>query len=265
VTTNEQMSNAPVYYALAQAQFNPISAMAKYIVEIQDALRRVGYTLFETQEIPQLTFVGGPSAAPSVATLTTWRLTKADQTSGFVVNPSSLVFHTTHYQTHQQFLDALLQGIEAVNTVVSLEHLSRLGLRYLNAVLPDGSETVDQYLAKGLHGVQFGANQRYASMEAVFDTETAPLISEGTLVTRVHRLTGLVGFPSDMVPAGLLVREKFVRTNPTLHAVIDMDHFVRGTMPVSSDSIRAQAQSLHAGVRRAFEAIASTHAKAVWA
>jgi uncharacterized protein (TIGR04255 family) len=85
---NEPMSNAPVCYALAQAQFNPISAMAKYIVEIQDVLRRVGYTLFEAQEIPQLTFADGASAAPSLGTLTTWRLTKADQTSGFVVNPS---------------------------------------------------------------------------------------------------------------------------------------------------------------------------------
>jgi uncharacterized protein (TIGR04255 family) len=262
---NEPMSNAPVYYALAQAQFNPISAMAKYIVEIQDVLRRVGYTLFETQEIPQLTFAAGSSSAPSLGALTTWRLTKADQTSGFVVNSSSLVFHTTHYQTHQQFLDILLQGIEAVNTIVSLDHFSRLGLRYLNAVLPDDGETVDQYLTQGLHGVHFGASQRYASMEAVFDTETTPLISEGTLVTRVHRLTGAVGFPSDMVPAGLMVRDKFVRTTPTLHAVIDMDHFVRGTMPVSSDSIRAQAQSLHAGVRLAFEAIATAHARAVWA
>jgi len=36
------MTKAPVYYALAQAQFNPVTAMAKYVDEIQDILRREG-------------------------------------------------------------------------------------------------------------------------------------------------------------------------------------------------------------------------------
>ena len=40
---SEKMSNAPVYYALAQAQFNPVAAMAKYVYEVQDLLRRDGY------------------------------------------------------------------------------------------------------------------------------------------------------------------------------------------------------------------------------
>ena len=35
---SEKMSNAPVHYALAQAQFNPVAAMAKYVNEVQDRL-----------------------------------------------------------------------------------------------------------------------------------------------------------------------------------------------------------------------------------
>lgn len=34
------MSNAPVYYALAQAQFNPVAAMSKYVDQIQDEGRQ---------------------------------------------------------------------------------------------------------------------------------------------------------------------------------------------------------------------------------
>jgi uncharacterized protein (TIGR04255 family) len=37
---SKKMSNAPVYYALAQVQFNPVAAMAKYVDDIQDILRR---------------------------------------------------------------------------------------------------------------------------------------------------------------------------------------------------------------------------------
>ena len=45
------MSNAPVYYALAQARFNPVAAMSKYVDQIQDRLRREGYPLFESQQV----------------------------------------------------------------------------------------------------------------------------------------------------------------------------------------------------------------------
>lgn len=54
---SEKMSNAPVYYAVAQAQFNPVAAMAKYVDEVQDILRRKGYTLFEPQEVTQLQLI----------------------------------------------------------------------------------------------------------------------------------------------------------------------------------------------------------------
>ncbi len=48
------MSNAPVYYALAQAHFNPVAAMSKYVDQIQDRLRREGYPLFEPQQVTHL-------------------------------------------------------------------------------------------------------------------------------------------------------------------------------------------------------------------
>ena len=44
---NEKMSNAPVYYALAKVQFNPITKMADFVSGIQDILRLKGYTRFE--------------------------------------------------------------------------------------------------------------------------------------------------------------------------------------------------------------------------
>ena len=43
----EKMSNAPVYYALAQVRFNPLAALEQYIPAIQDSLRREGFPDFE--------------------------------------------------------------------------------------------------------------------------------------------------------------------------------------------------------------------------
>ncbi|XSG86662.1 MAG: TIGR04255 family protein [Methylohalobius sp. ZOD2] len=138
------MSNAPVYYALVQVKFNPVAAMAKYVDEIQDHLRREGYTLFEPQQVTHLQFRSAPAGQapnePQVGHTTSWLITKGDRTAGFILNASSLTFHTTHYETHNEFIPELLLGLKAVHDVVNLEHLDRLGLRYLDAVLPKSGE-----------------------------------------------------------------------------------------------------------------------------
>jgi uncharacterized protein (TIGR04255 family) len=265
---SEKMSNAPVYYALAQAQFNPVAAMAKYVDDVQDVLRREGYTLFEPQEVTQLEFIstlGEAPAEPKVTQVHTWLITKADRSSGFILGPSALTYHTTHYETRDEFLPELIRALKAVHNVVSLDHLSRLGLRYLDAVLPATGETVEMYLADGLHGIKFGATQRYALNESVFETESGPLLTQGTLVTRVHRATSQLSFPPDMVPKGLVPMKRFESKSVLSHAIIDTDHFVEGKMPLDFAKILAQFVSLHDTIKLAFEATTTDHARKTWA
>lgn len=265
---SEKMSNAPVYYALAQARFNPVGAMAKYVDEVQDRLRRDGYTLFESQQVTHLQFAAASSQAPiepQVAHTLSWLITKGDRTSGFILGTSSITFHTTHYETSHEFIPELVRGLQAVNAVAELDHVDRLGLRYLDAVLPQSHEKVADYLVGGLHGVQFGATPRYALNESVFETASGPLLSTGTLVARVHRMTSPLGFPPDMVPNGLVLMPKFAINEILDHAVIDIDHFVEGAMPLDFPAIDSQLSSLQATIRQAFEATITDHARAIWA
>lgn len=262
-----KMTKAPVYYALAQAQFNPVAAMAKYVDEIQDILRREGYTLFEPQETTQLQFAGFAGQVPTKPELmqvTNWIISKSDRTAGFILGSSSLAFHTTHYETRNEFLPELVQGLQAVHKVVSLEHIARLGLRYLDAVIPGEGETVSQYLAGGLQGVSFGAKQRYSMSESVFETETGPLVKSGTLVARIYCATALLGYPPDLIPHGLQPMSRFQINDVASHAVMDADHFVEGTMPIDFEQIKQQMASLHAGIKQSFEATITPHAEEVW-
>jgi uncharacterized protein (TIGR04255 family) len=258
------MANAPVYYALAQAQFNPVAAMAKYVDEIQDIFRHQGFTLFDTQHISELQFVGQNASNPELRQVTNWVITKADRTAGFILGSSSMIYHTTHYDTRNDFLPELIQGLNAVHEVVTLDHIARLGLRYLDAVLPSKGETVSQYLVEGLNGISFGAKQRYAMSESVFDTETAPLVQSGTLVSRVYRGEGSLGFPPDLIPYGLQTMSRFQIAEEVSHAIIDTDHFVEGTMPVDFDRIKEQLASLHAIIKQSFEATITPFAKEAW-
>ena len=266
VVSNKKMENAPIYYALSQAQFNPINAMAKYIDEIQDLLRLKGYTLFGTQKNAQLKFdisAKTPSTV-EVVELLTWSFTKPDRSAGFILSSSFLTYHTTNYDTRNEFLPPLLVGLKAVHEVVQIEHLSRLGLRYLNAVLPSEGENVDEYLVDGVRGMHFGAKQRYALCESVFDTDTEPLLSQGTLVNRVHRVSKPLGYPPDIAPNDLIPLEHFKIDQEIPHAVIDTDHFIEGFMPLDFNKIEHQLVSLHASVKQAFEATTTDRARTIW-
>jgi uncharacterized protein (TIGR04255 family) len=266
---NRRMSNAPVYYVLAQAQFNPVAAMANYINEIQDKLRLEGYTLFEAEKITQLHFDTSSSlshAKAEILELPIWRITKSNRSTGFILGQSYLAYHTTNYQTHKQFFGELLLGLETIHSIIKLEHLSRLGLRYLNAVLPKKHETVDQYLIDGLHGVHFEAATRYSLSESVFDTNIDLSPFNGTLVNRVYRKTGLLGFPPDMTPNnGLSLMPRFANKENFSHAVIDIDHFIEGQMALNFEQIENQLISLHKCIKDVFKATISPHANKTWA
>ena len=97
-----KLTNAPVYYTIAQAQFNPIAAMANYINELQDVFRLQGYTLFDPGKITQLIFRDSPPRA-EVIELPIWRITNTDKTSGFILGQTHLTYHSTHYQDHYHY------------------------------------------------------------------------------------------------------------------------------------------------------------------
>ncbi len=261
------MANAPVYYVLAQAKFAPVAAMGdKFINEIQDQLRREGYPLFEQQNIAQLQLISSPGEVePKVAHSVSWLITKEDRTAGFILTTSSLAFHTTHYETNEKFIPELLHGLEIVHNVVKLGHISRLGLRYLDAVLPLANETIADYLVNGLHGIDFKAKKNYTLIESVFQTESGPLLSNGKLIARVLQLTSaLLGYPSDLLQHGLVPMKRFKIEEPCEHAIIDIDHFVEGHMPLDFVKIKKQLLSLHTVIKEAFKATTTGHAEHAW-
>lgn len=262
---NKKMSNAPVYYTIAQAQFNPIAAMANYINDVQDKFRHEGFTLFETQKIKHLQF--DTSSTPlntEVVDVPVWRITKSDRSAGFILYQSQVVYHTTHYQTHTHFFNEFLLGLKIIHSIIKLDHLSRLGLRYLNAVLPNKKENIDQYLVDGLHGIYVDATQRYSLNEAVFDTNPQSSSIKGTLVNRVHCRTGQLGYPPDMIPSGLSQKPQFAKEDISTHAIIDIDHFIEGLMQLNLEQLKIHLNFLHTHIKQAFDATTTKHAKKIW-
>lgn len=115
-----------------------------------------------------------------------------------------------------------------------------------------------------MHGVNIEANPRYSLHESVFDTKIDPNSLPGTLVNRVYCRPGSLGYPPDIAPHELLPMPKFGTESITLHAVIDIDHFIEGQMSLDFEKIKIQLSSLHKKIKQAFNATITDFAKEVW-
>lgn len=263
-----RMSNAPVYYVLAQIKFTPVKAMKKYVDDIQDALRLQGYPLFESRESTQLKFeFNTPSepAQPAFETVQHWYMSDLKRTSGFVLGNDFITFQTTEYDTHQPFIKELMKGFTAVMDHPKPALVTRLGLRYLDAVLPENGETIEQYLCEGLHGINLELDQIQSVNELVFQTKVGPIVENGFLVTRLHKMRGQLGFPPDMIPVGVDMIQRFRTEHELWHGIIDTDHYVEGSMPAVVDVIEKQLTSLHSVVKGTFNKMISQYAIDKWA
>jgi uncharacterized protein (TIGR04255 family) len=263
----ERMTNAPVYYALIQVKFTPVAAMAKYVPEIQDALRVEGFPLFEVDNTTRLKFeIKNPNEPPvhSFENVAEWLMVSADKRSGFILGHDFITFHTTSYDTHEPFISASLLGLSKVLEFAKPSFISRIGLRYLDAVLPEGDEVVEQYLAKELHDVDFGLTPVQSIQEAVYQTSIGPSTPNSFLVTRVHKMNGQLGFPPDMVPRGLHPLDRFSNTPAKLHGIIDTDHYAEGTIPTDIQQIEKSMISLHSKIKEAFENMVTGFALSKW-
>ncbi|WP_454869792.1 TIGR04255 family protein [Pseudomonas putida] len=257
------LKNAPVYYALAQAKFNPVAAMAKFSTDIQEVMRRVGYTVFEVEDTQSVDYGNthdGESVKPLVSTTKNWFFTTSDRSCGYVLGQDFLTFQSTKYLDREQFFRALCDGLKIVHEVVQLERVFRLGIRYLNAVIPDEGETVDQYLNPSIQGVNFGLPILGGLWEAGYRTE-----SGGLLIAKVYQAPNApLGFPQDLVPRSVQLMPRFNREESFAHAVLDMDLFVEETMPVDTAAIYERLLSFHGDLARCFHAIATPHAFTRW-
>ncbi|MGF1528703.1 MAG: TIGR04255 family protein [Candidatus Competibacterales bacterium] len=261
------MPNAPIYYALAQAKFNPVLNMSRYVDEVQDELRRLGYTLFEQTEHNHLHIsgvMGTNDIQPRLDKITTWLMSDRDRRAGFILRNDTIMYHTTHYKTRREFIPEFVKGIKAVHDIVKLDHISRLGVRALDAILPSEGETPENYLIKRLAGLPDRGNQIQASFETIIETNPEGFDWKGQMIAKMYRAKIPLGYPPGLNPFGLRPMERFRRSEPMLHAVIDIDHTVEKMIDLDWPAVESQMFKLYEMLKELFLSMVSEHAKEVW-
>jgi uncharacterized protein (TIGR04255 family) len=153
-----------------------------------------------------------------------------------------------------------MDGLGLLDRMVGgLSFVERVGLRYLDAVIPREGETLGQYLipeALGLYGRLKGRTKHTFS-------ETMAESAEGSLISRAVVQEGPVGFPPDLLLNELKITQSFANFSG-LHAILDTDAFIAERMPFNLEEVNKRLGVLHDRVNEAFRALVTPHALDAW-
>jgi uncharacterized protein (TIGR04255 family) len=210
-----RLANAPITLALCQIRFSNIRDMATYVPKVQAALRKDGYRLDMSAQVQELVF--GPQG-PMTRPYERWEFLNVEKTRSVVLTEQFAAFQTTAYTTFEDFVPEVTRLMDALAGAGADILITRVGLRYVNAVIPSQGKTWRTYLNPTLHGIQLPSlTGHLAAYHVVGET------SHGRLLARMTQNTEGLLVPIDVGQQNLALQ----RQSPSAGAVItliDIDH-----------------------------------------
>lgn len=262
----KRLTNAPVYYTVAQVRFNPVLDLDGYIPSIQSKMRAARFPDYKKEVVQGLVlpFGGVDQGQVAVRTVTPqsrYLFGDIDGRSLFLLEANALSFQTTRYDTFEIFSAAFLKGLGIVHDALRLDFVDRIGLRYLDAVQPskDG-ETLREFLVQEVLGLALrGEGQLQQSV-----SETIVSSAAGQLVSRVLIRNGHVGLPFDLVGFSPAIDLRFTQRE-SLHAIVDTDASFGHREVFELPKVEARMAALHDDIVKSFYATVTRHALDSWA
>jgi uncharacterized protein (TIGR04255 family) len=260
-------SNPPIFYTVAQIRFNPILTLKNYVDQVQERLRKASYPDFRKSQSIKLNiaqFVGKPSSeqpSPSLEQIERYSFNDRNRGCGFILDQSSLAFHTTSYETSEDFLATIIEGLKIVHELVSLDYCERIGIRYLDAITPSQEESIVQYVVPevlGIAGKIQGKNVRHSFSETVVELSDDAFVTSRTIIQN-----GPIQYPPDIQGLELKLPERITKHDGE-YALIDTDAASELRRDFQLEKVRETLTSLHLGARAAFNATYTPYAESIW-
>ncbi len=254
------LKNPPVYLTLAQVRFNPILKLADFLPGIQENFRHASYTDFERQNLIsiQVTMQDG-QPTPTPIQQERFQFGNAEKTHMFILDGQSLTLQSTNYGQFETFSACFLKGLDIVNDIVKLAFTERVGLRYLDRVMPQEGEAIEQYLVEQVHGL----TSRLSGKPLYSYTEAMNEIGNIKLLSRVAIQDGPLAFPPDLQPGNMRVTEKFLSYTGK-SAILDNDGFVEEREAFSAQAVADHLDAIHKVIGAAFKTTATPYAFSAW-
>ena len=254
------LKNPPVYLVLAKVEFNPILTLDNHVPAIQDAFRKAGYTDYAPHQFMTFVLPESEADAPQAVPQTLHQFGNPERTHAFLLNNHGLVLQSSDYGHFEQFQRTFLQGLERVHQIVTLGFTDRIGLRYLDRVMPRSGESLDSYLQPRAQGLDApaGASRQHAYMEALHHIGKAQLMSRVII-----QPDGPLTLPADIQTFNMVLQERFCQYQGA-SATLDNDAFLNERKRYDAAFVGTQLQTLHDAISVAFHAVVTKDALDRW-
>ena len=252
-----RLTSPPVVYVLVQIRFSTVLKMAEYIPAIQEALRR-HYPRYEHQQT--VTVDIATAAGPPTQTISSrWTLQEKDQGFGFILDQSSLLFHTNSYLDFPDFRDRFLDGAVKIHDIVNIPLIERIGLRYIDLITTQNGEALDKYVNPQLLG--------FSLRDLKIGSEVNQQVISGTtkvgrLLVRFTRARHSTALPPDLVATALPMKRKPASTADS--AFLDTDHFTEENIDFDVDELTKVTNRIQAPIGKVFRAAVTDYALNQW-
>lgn len=255
------LKNPPVYLTLVQVRFNPILKLADFLPSIQESFRQAGYPDFDRQQFIsiQITAKEGQPPIPTPVQQERFQFGDVEKTHIFILDGQSLTLQSTNYGQFETFSTCFLDGLNIVNDAVKLAFTERVGLRYLDRVMPQPGETIEQYLVKQVQGL----NSSLGGLPLYSFAEAMNVIGGIKLLSRVAIQEGELSFPPDIQPGNIRISERFTSYVGN-SAILDNDGFVESREAFSTVAVAKHLNDIHKVIGAAFKATATKYAFIAW-
>jgi len=250
------LKNHPLVYTLFMLRFPIQASLDDAVASIQNLLKKE-YPIYEKRlqqsiEISQ----GKDGQRISTTSVAEHLFFDSERKKGLVIKNDRLVFHSPIYPGFEQFNATFISAIQILIEALSLTHYVGLGIRYVDAIIPDydGDESLDDLLKDSLlsFAVEDKEISKCVSSRQISQYET----SEGMLILKAN----LLSEGDDSVPPELRDLSSLLRFDDKekkgQFAVLDFDHgFVapdNTALNIDLKELGAKALRMHDITSRAF-------------
>lgn len=255
-----QWPNAPLALVLAQIRFEPlldIEAISKAFHEkVESAFPRVQ----TSQRLPFFPIPGGAEASvPPNPQMVVFDFMNAGRTKAIRLESNALTYSVTEYLKYEgHFENEWGQAVEALSSL-KRPFVTRLGLRYVDFILPAEGALPSDYVASPLGAALEIEGGKPKSQYSMVDYE----MMQGALRIQYFQQVGQPLLPPDLQGPLAPPALTFDRADD-LTAILDTDRMMDVGNHFSHDEIMSSFSSMHSDLSGMFKRIITEHAKKEW-
>jgi len=234
-----KLEKSPLIFVLAQVRFPQLLSIKERIPAFQDALRKLGYLKLNQREVTQVKR-DPQNNVVARETFSQWEFIDKAGTHSILTDPRFINVNSSQYEVFERFAERMEQVFHVMAESVEPGLVERLGLRFVDLIVPSEGRNIADYVDPGLRGFQVDPEEN----REAFYMETVTRTGEDKRF--LHRYTETrkgLGFPPDLISSGL----KLCR-NPrmeTTFGLLDMDHMLTREMDVEPQEMVEAFWDLH--------------------